>query len=30
MPLIARRSARAVKTGNKPAKRPLKPPPYQD
>ena len=30
MPLMARRSARALKVGNEPAKRPLKRPPYQD
>jgi hypothetical protein len=30
MPLMARRSARALKMGNEPTKRPLKRPPYQD
>lgn len=30
MPLVARRSARALKIENEPAKRPLKRPPYQD
>ena len=30
MPLIARRNARTLKAGNKPAKPPLKRPPYQD
>ncbi len=30
MPLMARRSARTLKTGNEPARQPLKRPPYQD
>jgi uncharacterized membrane protein AbrB (regulator of aidB expression) len=30
MPLIARRSARDLKIGDEPSKRPLKRPPYQD
>jgi uncharacterized protein len=30
MPLVARRSARSLKTGDEPSKRPLKRPPFQD
>jgi hypothetical protein len=30
MPLMARRSARALKSANEPGKRPLKRPPFQD